>query len=252
MNTDTKMSRRRLLAQAPIVAIAAVPTVAIAFPDVPDIAALMQGRPDWQIRGIVSMVDMLPQDPDETRKVLTAICESIKVSMRARDADAELLALKPRFDEIFDTWCWRVEAARQDREDLDAELFRRTGLTREQRSKLNGSEREAFRPVRHEIIAAYRTSHPRRLTETDDEGKAWCMKLYEMINEVLSYRPVTREGLAMQCRAMIMDNFSDWWDWRTPSFVASIVLYLNMELPDFVMDDLFAAIENEGEEEAAS
>jgi hypothetical protein len=158
-----------------------------------------------------------------------------------------LFALKPRFDEIWNKWYRRVESHRLDRQDLDAEILRRTGLTREQGSKLEGAERDAFEAVVHYVIVANRAS--RRLpAETDEEIKTWCSKLYEMIDEALSHSPVTREGLAMQCKAMLMDNYSDWRDPRTPSFVASVVLYLNMELPDFLMDDLFTAAVDEEDE----
>ena len=46
--------------------------------------------------------------------------------------------------------------------------------------------------------------------------------------------------------------YSDWIEARTPSFVASVVFYLNMELPDLLIDDLFAATDDKDEGEVAS
>jgi hypothetical protein len=39
------------------------------------------------------------------------------------------------------------------------------------------------------------------------------------------------DGVALQRRAMIMDNFDDWPCWRTASFVASVAAFAGAELP---------------------
>ena len=110
------------------------------------------------------------------------------------ETDAELLALKPRFDEIFGEWRQWIEA--HDRQDIEDAVLDAFGLN----------------------------------------------TLYEIIDEVLNYSPVTREGLALQCRAMLMHNYGDWQDLRTAAFVAGVACFLKMKLPDFVTDDLFDAI----------
>jgi hypothetical protein len=106
--------------------------------------------------------------------------------------DADLLALKPRFDEIFDEYVQRAEA----------------------------------RPLAQ---------------ESDEEIDARCNRMMEVIAEVLSHTPITRQGLALQTRAVIMNSYGDWHEEGIASFVIGVVGYLNIDLPKIVMKDLWRA-----------
>jgi hypothetical protein len=167
MKTDTKLSRRRLLARIPAVAAAAVPAAAVALPG---LATAVPGHLDGQqVRGLAEMLNKLEKLPDdEARTVLTAITDAIECSMRNHEHDAPLLALKPKFDAAFEDWWARTEDSKQ-------------GLGR----------------------------YPAR---TDEEIDEWADGLADLTDEVMAHQPITREGLAMQCRAMIMDGHGAWDD----------------------------------------
>jgi hypothetical protein len=71
----------------------------------------------------------------------------------------------------------------------------------------------------------------------DAEIAEWVTGLADLTDEVMAYHPITREGLALQCRALIMDGFDDWND-RTARFVGSMVLFFNWKLPDTLTVEL--------------
>jgi hypothetical protein len=72
---------------------------------------------------------------------------------------------------------------------------------------------------------------------TDEEIDEWADGLADLTAEVMGHRPITREGLALQCRALIMDGFDDWND-RTARFVGNMVLFFNWKLPDTLAVEL--------------
>jgi hypothetical protein len=79
-----------------------------------------------------------------------------------------------------------------------------------------------------ELDEAYAES----LHDDDHSGN----KLYAMIDKILSYRPLTREGLKLQCKALVMDGANDL-DWRVAKFISNFVIYFGMEVPDRLMVD---------------
>jgi hypothetical protein len=72
---------------------------------------------------------------------------------------------------------------------------------------------------------------------SDEEVDRGADQFYELIDKILSHSPITREGLALQCRALIMDGFDDWND-RTARFVGNMVLFFNWKLPDTLAVEL--------------
>jgi hypothetical protein len=94
---------------------------------------------------------------------------------------------------------------------------------------------------------AYAESLRRENAErSDEEIDEAAEKLCTLIDKVLSYKPLTREGLKLQAKALIMDGLCDW---QEP--VANFVLYFGMgnELPDRLMVDLLTTAWSEGTDE---
>jgi hypothetical protein len=63
-------------------------------------------------------------------------------------------------------------------------------------------------------------AEPRNEEEIDQAAD----KLYTLIDKVLSYKPLTREGLKLQCKAIVIDGPIDW-DEGIAKFVTNFVLY---------------------------
>jgi hypothetical protein len=74
----------------------------------------------------------------------------------------------------------------------------------------------------------------------DEEMNRRCAKRYELIYQILGQKAVTRGGLALQCRALIMDNFDDWPCKRVAWFVASVTAFAGAELPAALAEEAFA------------
>src|SRR5262249_41663100 len=153
---------------------------------------------------LLDLLDGMP--PDEANKVLTAITDAIDRSMRNRDLDAELLALKPRLDALIEKWWDRHEDSELGRQAYEAELDRRTGLTVHQAWCLDrdSPEFDAWRTAR--IALTDERSIPSRYPEQSDEDvHRDADEFYGLTNKILEYSPITPEGLTLQCRALIAD-----------------------------------------------
>jgi hypothetical protein len=195
MKTDTTLSRRRLLAGVPAVAAAGVPSVANAL------GGLAMG------------------------------------------GDAELLALKPGFDQVFDEWwqqhlAWEAgEPARVAwRAKVEAEVKLQTGFTHDQGWRLEGDEGEAYRKIWRETYHA--AIEAGRVPQTNEEYRENERKIDEenaksnaLIAKILGHPGVvSREGLALQCRAILMDNWNAGnLDETTRWFIASVTAYAGAE-----------------------
>jgi hypothetical protein len=103
--SNTKTTRRSLLAGLPAAAAMVAPAAAIALPD-PE-----RSRRDEILERHLDVLSRLDDMPLEgRRKVLTAVTDAIETSMAEHSCDAELLALGPEFDEVFEDWWQRLEA----------------------------------------------------------------------------------------------------------------------------------------------
>jgi hypothetical protein len=192
MNTDTNLSRRRLLASMPAAAAAMAPAAAVALPG---LATAVPGHLDGQqVRGLAEMLAKLEGLPKgEANTVLKAITEVLECGMNSHAHDAELMALKPQFDEVFEDW-WTREETRK------------------------------FRPEEYS---------PR----SDEEVEQAANKQFEMIDKILGHRPLTRDGLKLQCCALIMSGYEEW-DEHTARFVGNMVLFFDWGLPDTLAVEL--------------
>jgi hypothetical protein len=244
-NTTT-ISRRRLLARVPAMAATMAPGAATALSGLP--------TDDWRAKAIADTLDMLPEDDEEARKILQTISDCLKASMRDRANDAELLALKPQFDDVFDDWWSRHEAWEAEkpqraafRAAFETEVERHTGLTRDQGWALEGDDRDTYQATRVATRVAMfdEASIARRYeSRTDEEIEQETDKQWELVDEILSHHPVTRDGLALQCRAMIIEGYDDW-DGPVRAFVAGVAAFLFLELPQALAEELFAADDDE-------
>jgi hypothetical protein len=156
---------------------------------------------------MLAKLEELPKG--EANTILKAITEVLECGMNSHAHDAELMALKPQFDEVFADW-WTREETRK------------------------------FRPEEYS---------PR----SDEEVERAADKQFEMIDKILGYRPLTRDGLRLQCRAMVMDAYNDGDD-RTVRFITNLLLFFSIDIPDMLAVDLLTrgqdwSDEDEEEEE---
>ncbi len=163
--------------------------------------------------------------------------------------DAELLAFKPEFDEVFEQWWQQHLVWEAHSKVFEAELERRTGMTRAQGWKLLKTDRAEWEETYHASMSKLIEEDGDRGGIDDEEMNRRGTKRYELIYEILGQKAVTREGLALQCRAIIMDNFDDWPCDRVASFVASVAAFAEAELPQ-PAEELFTVRDEDEEDEA--
>jgi hypothetical protein len=149
---------------------------------------------------------------------------------------------------MFEAWwkqheAWEAEAPARKlfRARVEAEVERRTGLTGVQgRALEDDAEHAAFLKIYRETREAMITEDPlfdERPPRTDEEIE----REYELIDKIMSHQPVTREGLALQCRALIMDGFGTWDDngpTHIARFLGNMVLFFFWKLPDTLAVEL--------------
>lgn len=161
--------------------------------------------------------------------------------------DDELLALKPEFDEVFEQWWQQHLDWEAHSRVFEAELERRTGMTRAQGWKLLETDRAEWEDTYNATMSAILDEDidPHHGGIGDEESSRRTAKRYELIVPILGQKAITREGLALQCRAMIMDNCGDWHDERTAQFVASVAAFTGAELPAPAEELFFVRDEDE-------
>jgi hypothetical protein len=192
MKSHTALSRRRMLASVPVLAATMTPVAATALPGLG--TAIPEHLDPQRVKGLADALEMLERLPKgEANKVLTAITETIELSMRNHAHDAELMTLRPHLDAAFEVW-WQ-----------------------ETKARISGDYHEA---------------------RSDEEIAQAADKLWTLIDKVLSYSPMTREGLKLQCKALIMDELDDW-DERSARFVGNFVMYFGMkDVPELLTGKL--------------
>jgi hypothetical protein len=242
MSSDATLSRRGLLAGAPALAATVAPAVAL-----PDPVRIR--RDEILDRHLDTLARLDDRSPDDRRMILTAITDAIDCSMDEHDRDAGLLALQPRFNEVFDEWYGRFEADTEYQAALDAELVRRTGVRWAQFGTLeqDSAEAKAYVAARNALFdeGLIKRSYPPR---TDEEIRRYADRLYGLVDEILSHVAFTREGLRLQCRAMIIVSIDDWND-NTRQFVASVARFLRMPVPDALEAHLYGWDDEDDREE---
>jgi hypothetical protein len=118
-------------------------------------------------------------------------------------SDADLLALASEFDPLFEEWRALKVASLLDHEEFEAELVRRTGLTRAQAPCGHVPDREGRE--QHPYWGQFEKIHADGIGRRVEPGR-WdtlLEALNPLADEVLEFRATTREGLALQVKAFI-------------------------------------------------
>jgi len=146
------------------------------------------------------------------------------------DGDGELLSLKPQFDPMFESWRSRRVAAEADREALEAEVERKSGMTRAEAERLDldtseGAKRwENYKEVRRASVEG----------SPDRWPESFLDQFWDLAKKILSYRAATREGLALQVRAFMgaYDDLCD--EYHEPhDLVASVCAFTGVPFPPY-------------------
>jgi hypothetical protein len=148
--------------------------------------------------------------------------------------DAELLALAPQFEPLYAEWLelTAIEQTRQAK--FDALLAPRM------QARLGDAEYS-----REEYWAAYRDALDeinRDGLDTDNEDLPWddfFEEFFPLFHEIFSYIATTREGLALQVKAMICRDMDRWLNEERDhkyigTFIESVCLLVGVEFPRYV------------------
>jgi Phage related protein len=135
------------------------------------------------------------------------------LSKPATGDDAELLALKAKFDPLFATWV-AMSAAERERHRLCVGLYEReTGLKWDDRPAINWNDPAFVASDEAWQRASDMFDHAEDEDEDEDEREPW-EKLLDKLNplaaEILSYNASTLDGLRLQLRALISAYNETW------------------------------------------
>jgi hypothetical protein len=140
--------------------------------------------------------------------------------------DADLLALRDRFDPVYEEWKFCTVAAQADLDDFNALVDCETvGM------EVDGPE---YLKVREQLARKGRVGRRLDIGQCDRMNT----QLYPFADEILSFRSVTLEGLRLQVRAYI-SSYSESWDpeecaddWSR-NFVEVICAFTGVEFPPY-------------------
>jgi hypothetical protein len=122
--------------------------------------------------------------------------------LNSEHSDADLLAMAPRFDPLYAEWQALSVAQYLDHVDFDAELVRRTGLTRDQ---VPGPVPDREDIPDHPFWGEFEKINADGIGNRVDCDR-WDLlttELYPLADEILEFRAATREGLALQVKAFM-------------------------------------------------
>jgi hypothetical protein len=229
---------------------AAIPAAATALSGLP--AAIPPHLDGRKIEGLAEMLAMLEDmPPDEANKILDFLARAIGQARHDLAADADLMALKPAFDQMFDNWWARWEDSMEHSRAVDAAVLERhPELSWDEGRRLvsldpDSPELKAWMTARRALEASIGRRYPERSDEETEEDSD---KELVLTDKILSHRPVTREGLALQCRAFIMHGYDD--PHRTRAFVSGVANFLFLDLPEGLAEKrLTLCGENKDEED---
>jgi hypothetical protein len=168
--------------------------------------------------------------------VAGAAAAGITPAVAVAGDDAELLALKPEFDPLFDLWRAMMLEQGADHKEFEALLREKTGLTRAEAYALDRDSRDwnAWHRTLYTMASGRAVPNP--------ASQAWAPvrdRFYELADEILAYEAVTLEGLAVQARAFI-SSYSEMYDDEdggaelgTWNFLASVCAFTGVPFPPF-------------------
>jgi hypothetical protein len=148
----------------------------------------------------------------------------------AASGDAELLALKPEFDRLFELWRAMTIEQRTGLEEFNAILREKTGMTRCEARALDRDSVEA--EAYYQTLDALSEE---RASRSRDHTEAWEPirdRFYELADEILTHKATSREGLALQARAFV-SAWSEVCDDEdgVQNFLASVCAFLGVQFP---------------------
>jgi hypothetical protein len=159
--------------------------------------------------------------------------------------DTELLALKPRFDELFERWAKMHIRERVECRERHAALSRETGLG--ERPEIDWDDPD----WRRWNEASTRYGDQEKMTAAEVETDTWKSNefldaLDETGDEILRYYPTTLEGVRLQVRAIMMIEAEIVWsnecsdneepnNPRVAGFFESLCEFLELPFPPYVV-----------------
>jgi hypothetical protein len=171
-----------------------------------------------------------------------AVLPAAAGALTGEHPDAELLSLAPQFDPVFEEWRALKVASNLDYKEFEAELVRRTGLTRAQAPEcFPDREKMEEHPYFGEIERIRADGIANRVGSDQWDTLTW--ELNPLADEILKFRATTREGLALQVKAVIAaynecyeDDFDDDDDpcrWALRQLLASLCYAVGVQWPPF-------------------
>jgi hypothetical protein len=158
------------------------------------------------------------------------------------DGDAELLALKPRFDQIWDEWIARDTKCIADRWALNAAISRKTGIKNMPEIDWDDPDWIAWHAASGELLDQQKKS--RHVWEEEDRSLGeFIVASNSLADEIISsYHATTLEGARLQVRAyMIVDDDVVWsnrafneeepYDQRLHDLFESLCVFLGVPFP---------------------
>jgi hypothetical protein len=130
----------------------------------------------------------------------------LAIAATSPSGDAELLALKPEFDRLFDEWVWRQLRNQAEHKDYVARHERVFGFPPADAPDRGDPERAAYNVLRDKMDDDY----PHR----DPDLKEWTefhAAFNPLVDKVLSHTATTLDGLKLQTRALIVGYDVETW-----------------------------------------
>jgi len=182
------------------------------------------------------------------RNLIERVCASggmpIPETTTSPVEDAELLAMAPRFEALYEQWIDYTVADYLRRKRFRTEIERRTGVPFHEAptpEPLDQEERAAhpYWGVWHQV---YREMNPTDAEDANgDEPRTFMDDLHEMAEEILAHRPTTRAGLRLQVLALassfeeIWENGDDETATGPAAFLASMASFCDVTWPPYML-----------------
>jgi hypothetical protein len=148
--------------------------------------------------------------------------------------DAELLALKPQFDLLFEKWRRMHIAEKADNKDFKERMERASGMTREEAPEPCWEDPEWI--AYFELMRRVRDAGKHSALLGEGAWDELIDELHPLADEIIAYKATTREGLALQARAFVC-SYSELWngghDVGAKGFIASVCAFAGVQFPPY-------------------
>jgi hypothetical protein len=229
------------------------------------LVALLTARPTT-VAGAVALLDHVshapfldryPMDEDDTtmladaldgNDVLKGAAErfpaTIAAALRdmnrvARSADAELLAMAPQFEALYEQWKTNTVAEHVSRKKFQAEVERRTGIAYKDAPRPHDDDDPYWQTWQQVSDEMHGDDPPE--DEDGNPPRTFMDDLHDMARKILAYRPITVAGLRLQTLALASSWCEVWesgGDLDDPEagpggFLASVAAFCGVEWPPY-------------------